>query len=66
MDRDNPASAQCRGIDGALDELARALRAPPLPVIGRTVNERLLLDLRGLEDAAAFVAQPPALQEAPA
>jgi len=53
-----------RGAGRALDALASALRALPMPVIGRIADDRLLLDLRGLEDAAPFVAQLPTLKEA--
>lgn len=55
---------QKKGAGRALDELATALRALPLPVIGRVADDRLLLDLRCLEDSAAFVAQLPALRQA--
>jgi L-seryl-tRNA(Ser) seleniumtransferase len=48
----------------ALDRLAEALRALPLPVIGRIASDRLLLDLRCLEDSAPFTAQLPLLSEA--
>lgn len=48
----------------ALDELADALRALPVPVIGRVADDRMLLDLRCLEDASAFTAQLPMLAEA--
>ena len=51
-----------KGAGRALDELAAALRHLPLPVIGRIADDRLLLDLRGLEDPAPFTAQLPALQ----
>jgi len=51
-----------KGIGRALDELARTLRALPLPVIGRISQDRLLLDLRCLEDASALLDQLPALQ----
>ncbi|MBX3608199.1 MAG: L-seryl-tRNA(Sec) selenium transferase [Piscinibacter sp.] len=51
------------GTGRALDELAAALRALPLPVIGRIADDRLLLDLRCLEDAASFVDQLPRLRE---
>jgi L-seryl-tRNA(Ser) seleniumtransferase len=51
-----------RGSGRALDELAIALRGLPLPVIGRIADDRLLLDLRGLEDAAPFLAQLGALR----
>ncbi|HZN86844.1 MAG TPA: L-seryl-tRNA(Sec) selenium transferase [Burkholderiales bacterium] len=40
-----------------LARLARALRALPIPVIGRTHDDALWLDLRCLEDEAAFLAQ---------
>ncbi len=53
-----------RGNGRALDELAAALRALPLPVIGRIADERLLLDLRGLEDPQPFIDQLPALAQA--
>jgi len=36
----------------------------PQPVIGRVSEDRLLLDLRCLEDATTFTAQLPALQAA--
>ncbi|HEV7577527.1 MAG TPA: L-seryl-tRNA(Sec) selenium transferase [Caldimonas sp.] len=53
-----------RGVGRALDDLADAWRALPLPVIGRIAADRFLLDLRCLEDGAAFVAQLPALHAA--
>lgn len=53
-----------KGVGTALDELARALRGLPLPVVGRIAHDRLLLDLRCLDDAAPFNAQLPALREA--
>ena len=40
---------------GALAGLAAALRRVPLPIIGRIVDDMLLLDLRCLEDEAAFL-----------
>jgi len=52
-----------KGVGRALDELAAALRALPRPVIGRIADDRLLLDLRCLEDPAPFVEQLPRLQE---
>jgi L-seryl-tRNA(Ser) seleniumtransferase len=58
------APTQKKGAGRALDDLASALRALPLPVIGRIADDRLLLDLRCLEDAAPFVAQLPQLQAA--
>ena len=53
-----------KGAGRALDELATALRSLPLPVIGRVADDRLLLDLRCLEDRAPFVNQLPALRRA--
>ncbi|WP_341888729.1 L-seryl-tRNA(Sec) selenium transferase [Variovorax sp. YR752] len=58
------APAQKKGAGRALDELAAALRALPLPVIGRIADDRLLLDLRCLEDVQPFTDQLPALHEA--
>jgi len=61
------APRQKKGAGRALDELAAALRALPLPVIGRIADDRLWLDLRCLEagaDEAAIVAQLPALHAA--
>lgn len=52
-----------KGSGRTLDELASALRSLPLPVIGRITDDRLVLDLRCLEDPAPFVAQLPALKE---
>ena len=53
-----------KGAGRALDELATALRRLPVPVIGRISEDRLLLDLRCLEDSALFAAQLPALRQA--
>jgi L-seryl-tRNA(Ser) seleniumtransferase len=55
-----------QGTGRALDDLAAALRCLPLPVIGRIHADRLLLDLRCLDeqDLAPFCAQLPALAEA--
>jgi L-seryl-tRNA(Ser) seleniumtransferase len=61
------APAERKGAGRALDDLATALRALPLPVIGRISEDRLLLDLRCLEDGPdthAFVDQLPLLAEA--
>jgi len=55
---------QKKGAGRALDDLAAALRALPLPVIGRIAEDRLLLDLRCLEDAAPFTGQLQQLREA--
>jgi len=54
-----PASVRHPGT--ALERLARAFRQLPIPVIGRIQNGALILDLRTLEDEAAFVDQIPAL-----
>jgi L-seryl-tRNA(Ser) seleniumtransferase len=56
------APVERRGTGRALDALAAALRGLPRPVVGRIAEDRLLLDLRCLEDEAAFVAQLPALR----
>ena len=40
-----------------------ALRALPLPVIARIADDRLLLDLRCLEDPSPFIAQLPLLRQ---
>ncbi len=58
------APVQKKGNGRALDELATALRGLPVPVIGRIADDRLLLDLRCLEDEEPFLAQLPALREA--
>jgi L-seryl-tRNA(Ser) seleniumtransferase len=49
------------GSGAAVEALARALRKLPIPVIGRIEGGCVLLDLRCLEDEAAFLAQLPAL-----
>ena len=46
--------ANARGGDAALRRLATRLRALPRPVIGRLHDGALLLDLRCLDDEAAF------------
>lgn len=46
----------------ALDRLAAAFRALPLPVIGRIAQGALIFDLRCLEDEAAFTGQLPTLK----
>ncbi len=48
----------------AVEALARTLRGLPVPVIGRIEGGRVLLDLRCLEDEAAFLAQLGALRSA--
>ena len=57
------APVQKKGAGRALDALSAALRSLPLPVIGRIADDRLVLDLRCLEDAAPFVAQLDALKD---
>ena len=52
-----PVAGGRRGTGSALDRLAGAFRALPLPVIGRIAEDRFVLDLRCLEDAGPFVAQ---------
>jgi L-seryl-tRNA(Ser) seleniumtransferase len=56
----SPVSA--KGTGRALAALAQALRALPVPVVGRVERDRLLLDLRCLDDAAPLLSQLPALQ----
>ncbi len=58
-----PAGTAKKGLGTALDKLATALRSLPLPVIGRIAEDRLLLDLRCLEDSAPFMAQLDELRE---
>ena len=57
-----------KGAGSLPDRLAEALRALPIPVIGRIEEGQLRLDLRCLDGAdaeAAFVAQLPLLAQAP-
>jgi L-seryl-tRNA(Ser) seleniumtransferase len=61
-----PAAAAKSGgarSGGAVEALARRLRALPIPVIGRIEAGSLLLDLRCLEDEPAFTAQLGALAD---
>ncbi|MFN0159925.1 MAG: L-seryl-tRNA(Sec) selenium transferase [Burkholderiales bacterium] len=51
----SPLAARGRGK--ALERLHAALRALPVPVVGRIAEDRLWLDLRCLEDEAGFAAQ---------
>ena len=55
-----PVSAKGKGR--ALDELTTALRQLPQPVIGRIADDRLLLDLRCLEQPQRLLDQLPLLQ----
>ncbi|MGA0531006.1 L-seryl-tRNA(Sec) selenium transferase [Hansschlegelia sp. KR7-227] len=50
------ASVDARRAGSALQKLAAALRAVSTPVIGRISDDRLILDLRALDDEAAFAA----------
>lgn len=50
-----------RGRGEALDALHLRLRRLPVPIIGRVQQDRLLLDLRCLEDEAGLLAQLPEL-----
>ena len=59
-----PAGTAKKGRGTALDGLARALRGLPLPILGRIADDRLLLDLRCLEDPTGFADQLPALAAA--
>ena len=58
-----PSGTSKKGIGTALDALATALRRLPLPVIGRIAEDRLLLDLRCMENAQPFIEQLPRLRE---
>lgn len=58
-----PVQAGKRGTGTALDNLATALRALPLPVIGRIAEDRLWLDCRCLDEPDELLAQLPALKE---
>lgn len=58
------APLDAKGSGRALQALSAALRALPQPVIGRIADDRLLLDLRCLEQPGPLVAQLPALQKA--
>lgn len=57
------APVERKGSGRRLDLLAEALRSLPLPVVGRIAEDRLLLDLRCLEDPRPLLSQLPALQE---
>ena len=57
-------SARRKGSGRALDELAATLRGLPLPVIGRIAEDRLLLDLRCLEQPHLLLEQLPAWRAA--
>ncbi len=57
-----PTGLGKRGVGTALDTLARALRGLPTPVVGRIADDRLVLDLRCLEDASLLTRQLTALR----
>ncbi len=59
-----PTGIARKGLGTALDALAAQLRGLPTPVIGRIADDRLLLDLRCLEDPSTFTDQLPALGQA--
>jgi L-seryl-tRNA(Ser) seleniumtransferase len=46
-----------RKSGAALKRLSKSLAALPVPVIGRIASDRLLLDLRCLEDEEGFAVQ---------
>jgi len=54
-----------RGAGAALNRLAAAFRALPIPVIGRIQDGALVFDLRCLEEEAAFLVQLTRLETAP-
>jgi len=56
------ALAPTRRGGNAVEALAQALRSLPIPVIGHIDSDRLILDLRCLEDEAAFLTQLNGLQ----
>jgi L-seryl-tRNA(Ser) seleniumtransferase len=56
------APVRKKGAGRALDELATALRGLDRPVIGRIAEDRLLLDLRCLEQPALLLEQLSALR----
>jgi L-seryl-tRNA(Ser) seleniumtransferase len=51
-----------QGSGSALERLAAAFRALPVPVVGRVSDGALVFDLRCLEDVDAFVSQLDALE----
>ena len=55
-------ATRSRGEGRALAALAAALRALPVPVIGRVAEGALVLDLRCLEDESTFLQQLPQLR----
>lgn len=59
-----PVHASRKQLNAVLQELARALRGLPRPVLGRIDADRLVLDLRCLEDPGELLTQLPQLQDA--
>jgi L-seryl-tRNA(Ser) seleniumtransferase len=57
------ALAPSRRGGNAAEALARALRALPVPMIGRIEDGRVILDLRCLEDETGFISQLSALHK---
>jgi L-seryl-tRNA(Ser) seleniumtransferase len=56
------APAGRKGAGRRLEALVAAFRGLPIPVVGHVKDGALLLDLRCLDDEAAFLAQLPQLQ----
>lgn len=54
-----------KAAGSAIEKLAAAFRAVPVPVIGRITQGALVFDLRCLEDEALFIAQLDALKPEP-
>jgi L-seryl-tRNA(Ser) seleniumtransferase len=59
----SPVEKRKKGSGRALDALAAALRGLPRPVIGRIADDRLLLDLRCLEEPRQLAEQLPLLND---
>jgi L-seryl-tRNA(Ser) seleniumtransferase len=57
VDRLPSSALRIASIDVKPEGIAAALRALPVPVIGRVHEDAVWLDLRTLEDEAAFAAQ---------
>ncbi len=55
-------SIRASGGGGAIQDVARRLRALPTPVIGRIEKDRLVLDFRCLTDEQAFLSNLPHLR----